>query len=182
MKKFLILSVFALSILSLSACGQTETPNTLPGDLEPKIENSAIENETSEITRPASRSNDCPEICQNALTKCATLTENDCLYKCQNATNVEKACLKTFKTCEELARNCRQPSDAEEKATTENNCVAACNNYVLKCISQVPNATELLKKDAYNSCMGECVKWNSEKINCMSISPTCEGFTNQCGL
>lgn len=177
MKKFFILSFFTLSILSLSACGQTETPNTLPGDLETQIENPAIE-----TTLPDARDNDCPEICESALPKCTSLTENDCLYKCQNATNVEKACLKNFKTCEELARNCRQPSNTDEKSGTDNNCAAACNNYVLKCISQVPSATEALEKDAYNSCMGECTKWDSEKINCMSISPSCEGFTNQCGL
>jgi hypothetical protein len=173
MKKFLLLSIFALSILGLSACG-SEEPN-------PQSINE-IPTDTAATTTIDPRDNDCPAICETALPKCASLTENDCLYKCQNATNVEKACLKNFKTCEELARNCRQASDADTKKTTDNNCVAACNNYVLKCISQVPNATELLKKDAYNSCMGECSQWNTEKINCMSISPTCEGFTNQCGL
>lgn len=171
MKKFLILSIFALSILSLSACGKAETTpqtiNDIPTDNAATIE---------------TKSNDCPAICETALPKCVSLTENDCLYKCQNATNIEKACLKNFQTCEELARNCRQPETTNTEKSGENNCPSACNNYVLKCISQVPNATETLEKDAYNSCMVECAKWDNEKINCMSISPSCEGFTNQCGL
>ncbi|HOX97071.1 MAG TPA: hypothetical protein PL066_01795 [bacterium] len=176
MKKILILSVFALSILSLSACGKEETPVQSIGDI-PTDTAATIETTTTDP-----RDNDCPAICETALPKCTSLTENDCLYKCQNATNVEKACLKNFKTCDELARNCRQPGNNETETSSENNCPAACNNYVLKCISQVPSATEALEKDAYNSCMGECAKWDNEKINCMSISPSCEGFTNQCGL
>lgn len=176
MKKILILSIFALSILGLSACGQTDTPDVLPGTLEP-----INETPTTETTTDA-RDNDCPEVCADALPKCASLTENDCLYQCQNATNLEKACLKNFQTCDELAKKCRQPSSAPTTSENDNNCVAACNNYVLQCISLVPGASQALETDSYNSCMSECAKWNAEKINCMSISPNCESFTTQCGL
>lgn len=173
MKKFLLLSVFALGILGLSACGSKEIPVQLPGELE---------DNTAQTTNTDSRDNDCPAVCETALPKCASLTENDCLYKCQNSTNVEKACLKNFQTCEELARNCRTPGNTSSETPVENNCVAACNNYVLQCISLVPGAGQALETDSYNSCMSECAKWDATKINCISISPNCESFTNQCGL
>ncbi len=175
MKKILILSIFTLSILSLSACGKEDTPTQSIGDI-PTDTAATIETTTD------ARDNDCPEVCETALPKCASLTENDCLYKCQNATNVEKACLKNFKTCEELARNCRTPGNTGNETSTEDNCVAACNNYVLQCISLVPGAGQALETDSYNSCMSECAKWDNTKINCISISPNCESFTTQCGL
>lgn len=175
MKKFLVLSVFALSILSLSACGKQEA--------QPQsIKDTTSETKDTTIINSNNDDDDCAVICKNALQKCNSLKENDCLSQCQNATNVEKACLKNFNTCDELARKCRYPSNSEKQNESINNCTDACNNYVLKCISQVPNATEALQKDAYDSCMGECAEWNFEKINCMSISPSCEAFTNQCGL
>ncbi|MFH1233264.1 MAG: hypothetical protein V1649_01275 [Patescibacteria group bacterium] len=164
MKKLLLLSILFVAVFSLSACfkkeiGLQQTPEG--------------QNNTN---------NECVAICETALPKCTSLTENDCLYKCQNDTNIEKACLKNFQTCQELAVNCHQPSSIPEPTSSDNKCVMSCNNYVLQCISQVPGAGQPLRDDAYNSCMSECKKWDTAKINCMSIAPNCQSFTDKCGL
>ncbi len=173
----------------MSACqkNETATPTPTPNIQENQINIDTEANQNSQ--NPINnininqRNQDCPEICENAIIKCPSLTQKDCLEQCKNATNIEKTCLKNFQTCNELTLKCRQPSpNTQTQENNDNNCVSACNNYVLQCISLVPNSSEALKKDAYNSCMTECKQWAKTKINCMSIAPSCEAFTEKCGL
>ncbi|MBA4336567.1 hypothetical protein C0416_02210 [bacterium] len=163
MKRLISSSILLIGIFSLSGCGE-----------EAQIEIS------EELVTEA---NECVAICEEATGKCETLTKEDCLSRCEKADDVKKSCLETFQTCQELAVNCREP-EAEKQPVVESGsqCVMACNNYVMQCISLVPGSSTALEKDSYDSCMGECAKWDSEKANCMSIAPNCPSMTEQCGL
>lgn len=84
--------------------------------------------------------------------------------------------------------NVTKPSKAtDEKSKTspfgnQSLCETACANYVMKCISLVPNADSNLINESISSCYNECQKWNNEKANCILNALDCESMTNVCGL
>ena len=61
-------------------------------------------------------------------------------------------------------------------------CTAACQNYVNKCLTLVPNAGPSLFKQGMDSCLVECKKRDTNKISCIAKSPRCEPMTDTCGL
>ncbi len=63
-----------------------------------------------------------------------------------------------------------------------NNCAAACENYVNKCLTLVPGADETLFQQGRDSCMEECAQWTSEKTSCIETAASCEPMTDVCGL
>lgn len=63
-----------------------------------------------------------------------------------------------------------------------NNCEAACENYVNKCLTLVPGAGETLFQQGRDSCMEVCAEWTSEKIDCIATAASCEPMTDVCGL
>ena len=69
-----------------------------------------------------------------------------------------------------------------ELAPAKNECESACVNYVNKCLTLVPNATQALFQEGLESCLNECAKWNGVKIDCMISAFNCEAMTDVCGL
>lgn len=69
-----------------------------------------------------------------------------------------------------------------EPAQAGNNCAAACENYVSKCLTLVPGAGETLFQQGRDSCMEECAQWTNEKTGCIETAASCEPMTDVCGL
>ncbi|MDD5751206.1 MAG: hypothetical protein PHS73_01655 [Candidatus Peribacteraceae bacterium] len=63
-----------------------------------------------------------------------------------------------------------------------NNCAAACENYVRKCLTLVPGAGETLFQQGRDSCMEECAQWTDKKTDCIATAAGCEPMTDVCGL
>lgn len=85
--------------------------------------------------------------------------------------------------------NCEDESDNSEAGSGQQaidvslqDCEAACGNYVTACLTLVPNATEKLFEEGFDSCMSECAAWAPEKVECMIGALSCEAMTNVCGL
>ncbi len=61
-------------------------------------------------------------------------------------------------------------------------CEEACANYVNKCLTLVPNATQALFDEGQTSCVQECATWESSKTECIRDVLDCESMTDICGL
>jgi hypothetical protein len=70
----------------------------------------------------------------------------------------------------------------EEETAKENDCVPACQNYVNRCLTLVPNATQSLFNQGMESCEFECKTWDNSKITCMERAMDCPSMTEVCGL
>jgi uncharacterized protein YmfQ (DUF2313 family) len=46
----------------------------------------------------------------------------------------------------------------------------------------VPNATEALFNEGFDSCLTECANWNAQKVECMINAFNCEAMAEVCGL
>jgi hypothetical protein len=64
----------------------------------------------------------------------------------------------------------------------QNSCETACANYVDKCLTLVPGATQQLYVDGQNSCLKECSTWDIEKTECIKKSQNCTWMTEGCKL
>lgn len=137
-----------------------------------------------------SQTSDCTSICDNASNICPSLVDkNNCKSKCGDFAQDTKDHLKNSQSCEELSQKPDLIADLliptidkpQEKAII-NDCEAACNHYVLACLTLVPNATQSLFDDGYNSCLPECDKWDAKKVDCMINAFDCPAMTEQCGL
>ncbi len=135
-------------------------------------------------------SDECVELCQKANETCASLIDiTTCQSKCPSFSEETKDHLNNATSCEELSQKPELIADviipevkAPEQKVASNDCEAACGRYVTACLTLVPNATEALFEDGYNSCLGECTKWNLQKIDCMINAFDCESMTEVCGL
>ncbi len=78
--------------------------------------------------------------------------------------------------------NANLPQSDQTSFTASKDCEAACGHYVTACLTLVPNATQALFDDGYNSCLGECAKWSDNKVSCMITAFDCEAMTDVCGL
>jgi len=63
-----------------------------------------------------------------------------------------------------------------------NNCEAACHNYNNRCLVHVPNATQELFDQGFESCMSVCAGWDETKVECMVNAKDCPSMTEVCGL
>lgn len=133
----------------------------------------------------------CADVCRHASGICPSLiSQNDCNSKCAQLSEETKKHLQEATNCEQITSKPDLIADLiiPEAATPElldkntNDCEAACNNYVGKCLTLVPNATQALFAEGLASCLAECVGWDTEKVNCLTDAFDCEAMTNICGL
>lgn len=66
--------------------------------------------------------------------------------------------------------------------TTKPDCEPACANYVDKCLTLVPGATQQLYVDGHTTCLEECKEWKAEKTQCMADAENCTLMTEECKL
>jgi len=132
----------------------------------------------------------CSQICADAKTACPSLIDQkNCETKCPNLSQDTKEHLLGAKSCEELTQKPELISELlipeikkPEQKEASSDCEAACNKYVLSCLTLVPNASEALFEDGFNSCLKECTKWSMDKTECMITAFNCEAMTDKCGL
>lgn len=133
----------------------------------------------------------CTDVCQKANQTCPSLiNENNCNSKCDKLSTETKKHLQESTTCEQVTSkpdlivDLIIPETATPKPIDKNasECEAACGNYVGKCLTLVPSATEALFADGLKSCLKECTSWNTNKTSCMINAFDCESFANVCGL
>lgn len=81
---------------------------------------------------------------------------------------------------------CGRVEKAEETpeniTKTEINCEAPCANYVDKCLTLVPGATQQLYVDGQTSCVKECKDWDTKKTKCILDAENCTLMTDECKL
>jgi outer membrane murein-binding lipoprotein Lpp len=133
---------------------------------------------------------DCTNLCGQAKEICAEfMSVDECKNQCTNWDEAAKDKIKNASNCSELLLK----SDGEglkmvpeindpNLPSAKNDCEAACNKYVTTCLTLVPNASETIFNDGYNSCLGECVKWDAKKVDCMIAANNCPSMTDVCGL
>jgi len=103
------------------------------------------------------------------------------------------ACSSLLLTCLVLAGCGGQPQENENdtlsgsgvrvnEPVAGNDCTAACENYVNKCLTLVPGAGETLFQQGRDSCMEACAQWTGEKTGCIATAASCEPMTDVCGL
>jgi len=132
----------------------------------------------------------CSVICEHIKNTCNQdlINNQDCQTACNTWGEEFKQALVLINDCELITTQIEaQAQVAKEAAADINNpnvdkCNQACNNYVNRCLTLVPNATPQLFEEGFNSCKTECASWNITKIDCMIQSNTCEAFTDVCGL
>ncbi len=135
---------------------------------------------------------DCADICQKASQACPSLiNESDCNSKCAKLSEETRKHLEEADDCEQITSRPDLIADliipevaVPEPIDTVNDsdCDAACGNYIMQCLTLVPNATQQLFDEGYQSCLSECSKWNESKIDCMINAFDCESMTDVCGL
>jgi len=81
---------------------------------------------------------------------------------------------------DEIAKIKPACADAVEKEKID--CESPCRNYIHKCLSLVPNASEELFSQGLESCMKECRSWSDTKNKCILNAPNCQDMTEVCGL
>jgi hypothetical protein len=135
----------------------------------------------------------CDTACAQAETACPSLIdETSCVTKCETMSAEAKEHLQNSSTCEALTARPDLISgvlipdvadtSAYEAEAEGNGCEASCNNYVATCLSLVPNATQNLLSEGYDSCMSECAEWDSAKASCIATALDCPSMTEVCGL
>lgn len=141
-------------------------------------------------TKKADVSDECVQLCKQANETCASLIDiTTCQSKCANFSEDAKNHLKNSSSCEELSQKPELLSEViipeavtpEQKVAT-NDCEAACGKYVSACLTLVPNATEALFNEGFDSCLTECANWNAQKVECMINAFNCEAMAEVCGL
>jgi hypothetical protein len=117
------------------------------------------------------------------------IDKNVCESKCPEMDSEKKDHLMQSQSCEELSQRQDLISDLlipelnqPEKKVSTNDCEIACGAYVGKCLTFVPNATQALFDDGYNSCLQECETRDLNKVDCMVSAFDCESMTEICGL
>ncbi|MFA5124625.1 MAG: hypothetical protein WC473_02240 [Patescibacteria group bacterium] len=167
MTKYLYLCVLLSAVFVVSGC--TDNSNKITG---------------SEV------SNDCASLCAQANSKCAEFASGEeCRSQCVNWDQATKDKIKTASDCSGMLA---KPKDRMTELIPEinepnlpvakNDCEAACNKYVMNCLTLVPNVSETVFNDGYNYCLGECAKWDKKKIDCMIATNDCPSMSEVCGL
>jgi hypothetical protein len=167
-KAFLVVLIFVFTLV-LSGCGKKQTVNEV------------IENNTVNV--------ECQELCENASGICPSLIiKNQCEASCGKWNDETRDKIKNANNCEELSSieevvDSLVPEINEpELDSAQNDCESACTNYVNKCLTLVPNATQALFQEGLESCVKDCAKWNGTKIDCMIQALDCPSMTEVCGL
>jgi hypothetical protein len=134
---------------------------------------------------------ECVSLCAEAKSACPSLIDTQtCENKCPSFSEETKEHLKNSTTCEQLTKSPELISDViipdaapkPQEKTASNDCEAACGKYVNACLMLVPNASDPLYEDGYNSCLKECSGWSATKTECMINAFDCPAMTEVCGL
>jgi len=132
---------------------------------------------------------DCQELCSKSVATCPSLlSKEDCESACSSWDDQTKEKISAASNCEELGSiseyiaSLLPKMEEPDLAPAGNDCEAACANYVNKCLTLVPNATQALFQEGLSSCLGECASWSVAKINCMVSAVDCPSMTDVCGL
>lgn len=163
MKRILSVLFLAGLIAGLSGC--------LAQPTEPQSDSTTMEQE-------------CRDICAQIQTICPNLiTEELCNNQCLNCPQTVIQDIQDTTDCQIIEQSLAGCfSVKKEKENVDNNCDAACNNYVDRCLTLVPNADQDLFQEGYDSCMEICPDWNEPKIDCMAAAQDCPSMTEVCGL
>ncbi|MGB2631697.1 MAG: hypothetical protein WBC48_02165 [Minisyncoccales bacterium] len=133
---------------------------------------------------------DCAAICAKVSVACPSMANKEiCLQNCPGFDEKTKNDAGAIASCEMLAQKpellallaISEVKDPE-LAPAKNDCEAACNNYVGKCLTLVPNAGQELFSEGLSSCLKECAGWETVKVSCMVSAADCPAMTETCGL
>ncbi len=132
----------------------------------------------------------CNKVCDHLKDVCdeGLILADDCSAVCETWNDEIRQMFLTMNDCEFLAAQIQgQAQVLAEEMVNKNHpnvtkCDQACNNYVTRCLSLVPNATSELFEQGFDSCKSECAKWSMTKIDCIISASSCEAFTDACGL
>lgn len=138
-------------------------------------------------------STNCESACAQAEASCPSLIdETTCVTKCAGMSAEAREYLQSSYSCEALTARPDLVSEvlvpgvvdtsAYEAEPDAGECESACGNYVTMCLSLVPDATEDLLNEGYESCLSECADWDAVKISCIGTAPDCPAMTDECGL
>ena len=127
----------------------------------------------------SSGSAECQTLCTSMASKCDQVNVSSCAKDCTNWDAAKRDCLSKANNCAEMEQTCAWKVTLP---TAAKDCTSACNNYVAQCISQVPNATDALREEAFQSCSSECKSWPLNKIGCIAGCKDCPSMTETCGL
>lgn len=73
-------------------------------------------------------------------------------------------------------------SETVKPNSLSKDCRSACENYVSKCLTLVPNASETLLNEGLVSCVEDCASWSADKATCISQALECPSMTEICKL
>lgn len=135
-------------------------------------------------------SNDCAAICAKVSAACSSMANKEiCLQNCPEFNEKTKNDAAAITSCEMLAQKPElvallaiPETKKPELAPAKNDCEAACNNYVGKCLTLVPNTGQELFSEGLSSCLKECAGWETVKVSCMVSAADCPAMTETCGL
>ena len=143
-------------------------------------------------------SSGCATLCAGAENACpASVDGEKCLAECGGFSEETKEHLAGAENCEELMAKPELVSElvtgeggepeadgtgSAEKQEASQDCEAACNHYVVACLTLVPTADAALFEEGLDSCLSQCAGWDAAKTECMIGAFNCEAMTEQCGL
>lgn len=152
---------------------------------------SGCEKKTTNIIEetPLVQDEECSLLCEQIKGTCPSLVMvNNCEESCLSWDDDFREEVSQSSSCQEIMEKNEiiemlipEINEPELKEAT-NDCEAACNKYVIACLTLVPNASASLFDEGYESCLGECQKWNPNKVDCMINAFDCEAMTDVCGL
>lgn len=135
--------------------------------------------------------NECNSLCEAAASACPSMVNKElCASRCPEFDDAKKEALAGADSCEQLSKSPELVAELTipdkaakpEAEPAQNDCQAACANYVNKCLTLVPGAAQSLYDEGKASCETECAGWKEQKISCLKTAADCPAMTEQCGL
>lgn len=125
----------------------------------------------------------CELECQTISNICpAEITYDECKIKCDDCGIELFDEIENVEDCNKVQDELSKCNVSKREQNSSNYCELACNNYNNQCLTQVPNATQELFEEGFQSCMDLCESWSSEKVGCMVDAQDCPSMTEVCGL
>lgn len=126
----------------------------------------------------------CSDSCQKLSSICPTMVDyNDCITCCPQLKSEDQVKLQNVNSCEDfLSIEGLLSCGAVNENKVQKDCEPACTNYVSQCLIHVPNATQALFDEGFESCVEHCQDWDNEKIDCLAKANDCPSMTEVCGL
>ena len=126
----------------------------------------------------------CELLCENLALACPTMVDrNACATCCPNLSEEDQLKLQAVDSCESFSQvQALLSCGTVNENKTEKDCEPACTNYVSQCLIHVPNVTQALFDEGFESCVEHCQDWDNEKIDCLAKANDCPSMTEVCGL